>query len=388
MRQVLRKSSLTSPSPPIHLLLLDWDSTLTTHDTLFLVAGIGYTHSKNNPLPPWTDISEAYISDYKRHEENYRPRREERKTLDQELRWLESLRGVERSSVERVERAGIFKGVKGCDVESVTHDAVVRRRVNLRPGWASLLNLVEEGGGRSAVVSVNWSARFVRACLECGCELEKIREKRERWRGAATGIRVVANEIEGLDTVDGGGGSLSRYFGDEGGIWTAGDKGRAVRQLVRENVFSGEGEGDKERGWSIDGLRVESFAFDSEDKVVDTPEARVNRYAQTIYVGDSVTDLECLMLVDVGICIRDEPLGSGQGTLKEVLERISVDCMWIGEMNNPPWSCSDLIARSNGTKHVLWWARDFEEIRNSPLFRSPAKKVQQYVPDPMRTLEP
>jgi len=390
MGQVLRKPSPISLRPPIHL-LLDWDSTLTTHDTLSLVAAIGYTNHENNPkstpLPPWTKISEAYSADFKRHEENYRPRREERRNLQEELRWLESLRGVERASVERVERTGVFRAVRGCDVESAARAAVVGGGVRLRPGWARLLELVEEGGGMSAVVSVNWSARFVRACLEYACELEKTGEEREGARAVVMGMKVMANEIEGLDTVEGGSGRLSRYLEDEGGIWTAEDKGRVVRELIGEEIFPVEGERNKEQGLSTDRSGDESFACGSEDTAVGTPEAPSRRYAQTVYVGDSVTDLECLMLVDVGICVRDEPLGSGQGALKEVLERLGVECKWIGEVGDLRRNCSGLAALSNGTKHGLWWARNFEEIHNSPLFSNPAGKLQQHISDPTRNPE-
>lgn len=160
-------------------------------------------------------------------------------------------------------------------------------------------------------------------------------------------MEIVANEIEGLDDVEGSQGMLSRCFdgGEGGGIWTAGDKGRVLRRLVAQD------HGEEEKG------------------------GNERERARTVYVGDSVTDLECLMLVDVGICIRDEPLQSGQEALRETLERIGVECRWIGEMEHRHVGQSDrgLESGSGGGMKGLWWARDFEEIRESALFRGPTE---------------
>lgn len=67
-------STAISPAPRIHI-ILDWDGTITTSDTLHLVAGIGYKHHNredllNNADPqpsqarttlrPWNVLVKAY----------------------------------------------------------------------------------------------------------------------------------------------------------------------------------------------------------------------------------------------------------------------------------------------------------------------------------------
>ncbi len=64
-----------------------------------------------------------------------------------------------------------------------------------------------------------------------------------------------------------------------------------------------------------------------------------------IYVGDSLTDIECLLAVDVGIIISENGAGSLIGTLgrlRFIVRHIS--CYRTSE------------------KASLWWARNFEEI--------------------------
>ncbi|KAL8748042.1 MAG: hypothetical protein Q9184_007521, partial [Pyrenodesmia sp. 2 TL-2023] len=121
--------------PPIHL-ILDWDSTLTITSTLPLIALIGYTLNPSPPIPPWDTISEAYMSDYRAHVSAYSPPATDRKTVKQELEWLESLRDVERQSMERAEAAGLFKGVGREEVWRAAEGAVRERNVVLRKGWS------------------------------------------------------------------------------------------------------------------------------------------------------------------------------------------------------------------------------------------------------------
>ncbi len=299
---------------PMHL-FLDFDSTLTTHDTLAHLAAIGYSRRNSTITPtqslrPWSQISTAYTTDYAAHTKSYIPPPPLRTTLVHELTFLASLHSVEEASVRRVEEAGIFHGVTGQDIHVAAREAV-------RSGGREK--------GRVGVVSVNWSMRWVRECLAQGVRgvdsVEKESHEGEKMQGRGgleamvRAMPIVANEIEDLDSTTGSSGLLSRYFVEQGGIWTAADKARVLRKLIRE------GKGTE----------------------------------RTVYVGDSLTDLECLALVDVGICIRDERLASGQEALKEAMERVGVECRSIGEMRD-------------GAEAGIWWATGFEEIAKSVLF--------------------
>ncbi len=129
-------------------------------------------------------------------------------------------------------------------------------------------------------------------------------------------IRIHANEIE-----FGPSGKLSRTFEKEDwGIWTAHDK----------------------------------------EKVVEEALETASEQHSSIYVGDSSSDLPCLLLADVGICIKDEKLGSEQRSLREALTKLDIPRHWIGEYDS---TRIDACARN------LWWARDFHDIYNSALLQ-------------------
>ena len=240
--------------------------------------------------------------------------------------------------------------MRRADVKSGAEEAVRSGEVKFRRGWEGVVGRVLKGGdgvtevGLVRVVSVNWSREWVRGCLVAAAAAAAGADVGEgdggRGGGGGDGlgeedlenVRVVANEIEGLDAEEGSTGGLGRYWAEEGegegeGIWTAADKGRVVREML-----DAEGEGKGRR---------------------------------SVYVGDSVTDLEALLAVDVGICVRDEVMGGGQRELAEVLERAGVECRWIGEFKDRDGR-SGVDAKEGSI--VLWWARDFDDICNSPLF--------------------
>ena len=205
----------------------------------------------------------------------------------------------------------------------------------MRAGWERCVAGVLKGGkgrGRVGVVSVGWSREWIAGVMR-GARRE------ERLSEAEVGqVEIVANEIVGLDEEGGSGeGRVERRWGEEeeegGGIWTAGDKGRVGREVFGVGV-GGRGDGDR----------------------------------LSVYVGDSVTDLEVLLAVDVGVCMRGEEGEEVGRELMGVLEWVGVECRWIGE-----WGLNGGVGRVEGEgegerKKGLWWARDFEEVWRCGLF--------------------
>ncbi|MCJ1298371.1 hypothetical protein MMC08_001160 [Hypocenomyce scalaris] len=318
-----------TPTPRL-VFLLDFDGTLTRHDTISALASLAYSHPtrRQPPPPPWSHFTDAYLDDLRRYDAHYATRAEQRRSVDEEVAYLRGVRRVERASVERVEGAGVFEGVTGEVVGRGAEEMVRRGEVGLRGGWGRMVRVMMRmgrGGVRVGVVSVNWSRVWVKGVLRAGWEEEEEEEGAEREEGERRGrekgsedVEVVANELD----VDGGG-SLGRYWGGEdGGIWTGEDKARVAQEVfgVREGRWNGK---------------------------------------ISVYVGDSATDLEALMLVDVGIVIRDEVMGSSQVALGETLERVEIECRWIGEFARK---------EEGGVRKTLWWARDFDDICDSPLF--------------------
>lgn len=314
----MKKQIMPPPSPPTPflLLLLDWDSTLTTTSTLPLIASLStLPHHHLHPALP--SLTHSYLRDLQTHDEKYVPQRTERTSVELELRYLDSLRGVERASIERVEASGIFKGVMmgdGGEIEKVIRDVVERGDVQLRKGWRELCGRVQSrngGKGKVGIVSVAWSRAFIRDVMRahyCNDDGHRAEEGTRSSRKKAT-LNLTALDIRANEILPDGSGRLDRVFGDEGGIWTASDKKRIMDDIILTSP-------------------------PPPSPTSPSPPPRT----KTIYIGDSPTDLSCLLAADIGICIRgddddDVPKHaqpSEQKSLSETLARIGVGCVHVG----------------------------------------------------------
>ncbi|KAL9603562.1 MAG: hypothetical protein Q9219_001065 [cf. Caloplaca sp. 3 TL-2023] len=311
-------------------LILDWDGTLTTASTLSLIAQIGYdanassTYPRN--LPPWESFTEAYLADYRAHASAYTLSSSCRVTIEQELAWLESLRDVERKSTERIEDADIFQGVKRDHVRAAAREAIKEHKVVLREGWADLMETISQKGGKIGVVSVGWSAEFIRECLESAAGQSSMEAG-----GVGKKVDIERVDIRANNISAGGTGRMSRYFEEggrkgRGGVWTAGDK-----RKIMEDMF-----GEEPR----------------------------NLENMLVYVGDSVTDLHCLLSADIGICMRDQgEMSTEQQELEHTLTRLEIACRWIGHLG--PNDLENLRAGSTNIRNSLWWGRNFRDIYRS-----------------------
>ena len=271
---------------------------MTTASTIPLLLSLPPTNSSLSPA----ELSALYASSLAAHNSSYVPNACSRTTLVAEVAYLNSLRDVERASIERCERAGVWREVTPQIIENVAEEAIRDGNVVLRPGARRLIQEVLKEKGRIVVVSVGWSRRFIHKCL------------RVAFGEESSAVEVKANEI-GED------GKLDRYFEAEGsGIWTSGDKARLLKEVVG----------------------------DAKD-------------VKTIYVGDSVTDLQCLTLVDVGICIRGEGEGSEQRELLGTLDRLGIECRWVLEYKGIK------KGSTHNEEAGLWWAKDFQEICESKI---------------------
>ncbi|KAH6630706.1 hypothetical protein B0J18DRAFT_364160 [Chaetomium sp. MPI-SDFR-AT-0129] len=308
------------------LLLLDFDGTITSHDTLSSLITLAIeTTSTDTPNSPntttlttlkthWHSIVTAYLASHKAHTESYHPRAEDRTTLAEELAFLESAGGVERASVERVGKAGFFggglvggsggleglgrvafeRGVGGGDDEPrEREDGAVR----LRKGFGAFLERQAEDGWDLAVVSINWSGEFIRGVVEAACEAGGGQGEKKVRRIVANRVTLPEGTVQGPEEL--GGEPLT----------TAGDKLRAMESL---------------RG----GL--------GEEKVV--------------YFGDSTTDLACLVEADLGVVMADD----GGSKLLKTLERVGYEVPHVMDA---------------GGESGLVWARDFEEVLQSSVLQ-------------------
>ncbi|CZR66404.1 uncharacterized protein PAC_16305 [Phialocephala subalpina] len=230
-------SSLSCQAVRLHL---NWDGTISLTGTLATVALIGYAKNSHKAMPPWSHFLETYMSNIVAHTALYEPRKEDRRALQEEFSWLESLTAIERATIAK--------------------DFSTRQETQLISGLKELLQRLHETGGYASSISVNWSGEFIRAFLRTTMAAEG-------WKSPS--VAVYANEI-----ISGGNGKMGRHFADDDRrIWTAGDKKRVLAETVK---VQDQGVGGK-----------------------------------NVYVGDSVTDLDCLLFVDIGICIRGESMDDG-----------------------------------------------------------------------------
>ncbi|KAJ0300741.1 hypothetical protein COL5a_006559 [Colletotrichum fioriniae] len=243
-------------------IVLDFDGTITTKDTIGALAEIGLQFQQQRGVDlssKWQQILLDYSKDHADHLSTYLPIADDRSSLKDELDFLRGLKEVEMRSVQRVESSSIFKGVSW---EHLTLAGVTYRkegRVKLRDGFADLMDAATEKGWSVAVVSVNWSRSFIKGVL------------------SDYSVDIVANEIE-LD------GSIS-------GPEVAGSP------TVRPSLMTCE---DK-----LQALRTLAARRGTED-------------IETLwYFGDSTTDIECLLAAR-GIVISSDAESSLIRTLRRL----------------------------------------------------------------------
>lgn len=311
-------------SPPVQV-FLDWDGTLTKRDTLEEVAKVGYT--KNPTTQPWTDIVKSYLEEYHAHQQSYSPSKDQRTTIREESIWLESLLEVETRSVKRVRDVGLFIGVDKNDVMDAAARAIDNGKVELRNGWKELLlsdrsppgDLVPamgRDGFRFHILSVNWSATFIEGCILHAVMLVRSIDA----MAALIPTVYLANEIASVQRSS---------YGLEKDIVTVRTSADKVRML---------------------------------EKAVHEPTLGMNQTKKPIivYVGDSCTDFDALLYADYGICIRDEPMGSGQKELAETFERVGVAVKPVSELELE----LSLLGEEAGSR-TLWWAKDLKEVSDA-----------------------
>lgn len=299
---------------PIRL-ILDFDGTLTTTDTLAPLSQIGYDHAarhhKSSTLPPWSDIVSAYLSDYQAHSSSYVPTPEARSTAAQEAAWLNSLQPIEKASMARAIKAGIWDGVTESEIQDAADRAVESGNVNLRRGWAGLIRRMRSSEGATVeIVSVNWSRCWIRGILQAASRSVGGEERLQLDE-----VPIYANELPSV-VENLGDANDRRSPGADIVLRTSGGKLRQLHERQPDNIAS----------------------------IQDKP--------FVVYIGDSTTDLECLIEAELGICIRDESMGGSQKELAQTLARLKMDVEWIGGLHS---------SESQKKPHIVW-ARDFVEI--------------------------
>lgn len=293
------------PARPIHW-ILDWDGTITQRDTLDALVSIAASTKPGSPvLSNWKLLSEAYMSDYTTALEKLAPGGKLPKTIEQEKQLLQALKSVEQASLDRVSSSGIFAGLTKRLLEEGARNVVDSKKIEIRPGFARFLHSRQGGAhDRLNLLSVNWSRHFIESCLKvAGALIQK--------------DSIYANELDGIEDDSVSRGHISPDVDAKMFIISSSDKLEYMHRLRKQH--------DESKGSSTDS------------------------HVPTVYVGDSWTDIECLLDADLGICVRDEPLGSSQKQLAERLQSLGV-------------RCPHLSAWNEADERQVVWARNFTEI--------------------------
>lgn len=395
--QLQRRSQLQQR--PIHL-ILDFDGTVTHSDTMHLLASAGYSRhsllSSSQPLPslpprpPWSHFVSAYLDDFTAHKRQYRPTATERTSVELEIAWLESLRGLEEDSYRRVVGAGVFEGVEVRDLRQTVDRKIAAGELRFRDGLVDLIEAVTElnravrveawqyghrddciasgctDGEAKAdadadtdtkvdVISVNWSTSFINQVLSSSLP-----------SNSSSKIRVFANELPSLTDSKTSTSTPSFSFRvppEE--IRTASDKAAFLRYAVETRASLNTSLSTKTSD------RTYKKNSDSENHN-ENPNSIRNRCSDhtrvrplVVYIGDSTTDLECLLAADVGICMRDaEAMGSSQRELAETCVRIGVEVEDFGRLDRSyEFGFGEEAETEMEKRKKVWWVDGFEMVR-------------------------
>ncbi|KAL7932631.1 HAD-like domain-containing protein [Trichoderma chlorosporum] len=244
-------------------LIFDFDGTITVKDTIFQLAqsAITFQSQRNDKhlQETWDRIVQAYGDDHKVFANDFTPPSQERRSPDQELAYLSSLKDTENASLDRVDSSGLFKGLTSQDLFQMGRDQVSSGAVVVREGFLEMLEMARENGWHVAVISVNWSRAFIEGVLH------------------PHGVPIITNNISADGTIQG-----PDEFNDGVRLTTSRDKANSLNQLI----------------------------------------SRQEHYSHpTVYFGDSTTDMECL-LAHHGIVISADAKSSLMQTLERVGIRV------------------------------------------------------------------
>ncbi|CAK7271043.1 hypothetical protein SEPCBS57363_004415 [Sporothrix epigloea] len=342
--------------------VLDFDGTITVDDTIEQLASyaVAFQEAQDAKIcserkgsgqegeweARWTGIVEQYLADHRAHKAGYTPSEAARTTLEHELQFLNSLNCVERKSIYRLRDARLFAGMTpedlyqgGCQAVQRGQDCENQDRKNvvrLRLGFATFLEQVSrQRKWPVSVVSVNWSDAWIRGVLQADDSESK-----------GTAIRVFANKV------------------------TA--SGAIIPNFPRRTAPANHDlEDDDIAPFSTCSDKAEAL----DEAVAASARSQPEQPAAVVYMGDSMTDVECLMQAGLnkdggggGIVMAD---GDGPVTSKliQTLVRLGYAVPHVSEaqqFQRPRRADEGDIPR-------LAWARDFEEILASKILDEPTE---------------
>ncbi|KAJ2957593.1 hypothetical protein NQZ79_g6721 [Umbelopsis isabellina] len=140
------------------LVVVDFDETITCKDTIASLAQFAYSRKPQSDLPPWSHFTNAYMSDYIQHKQQWQTKQDNISKLEEKTAQLSSLRSVELASIDRISNAGVFAGLRRAEIQ-VGAKADVKIRDQAR-------NVLQNISENLYILSVNWSKDWIIGALD------------------------------------------------------------------------------------------------------------------------------------------------------------------------------------------------------------------------------
>jgi thiamine phosphate phosphatase / amino-HMP aminohydrolase len=296
-------------------IFLDFDGTITAKDTIGDLANFALRVQRDRGFDlqqEWTQVVKAYMDDCKQHELEYHLPENRRISAEHEVEYLQQMKDVEIRSLDRIRDSGVFKDIGAEQLRQAGRDALASGVIEFRDGFREFISARRRGGWKLYVISVNWSTAFIQgACSQAAAP----------DTGKGTDIEVFANEISPADGSIAGPAFLNSDPGDSPQILTnSADKLEVMRRVLQRD-------GDVEsQGTSL-------------------------RRKRSFYLGDSGTDLECLLAATTGVVMADGP----DSKLLRTLDRIGVHAPCV----NPGFGSDE---KKSKDQQQMCWATSFTEI--------------------------
>ena len=328
---------------------------MTTEDTTAIIGSrclakareLAPADMPTDKLPrPMEHYTKQYVSEYAEWKQSQARPAKDRKTLEDEVSYLSQAKHVEKSSFFRV-RDAVLSGSGGMsEMESneqmrnefmmdAGRQAIRSGEVNIRDREALkwLIAKADEEGSAWGIVSVSWSRRFILGALvEAGMIDEGKEEDVVR--------RIRCNELLA---------PIEYNFKNEPNIsCSAKDKLDALCGLLPQL---------ETEALDKDG-RTRRYPISSRDKVATL----------TIYVGDSSTDIGCLVGPAIGVYIGE---GGNDDPVIQTLKRLQIDCLPVNKLptSNAPGTLVDIMEKHRtetsgivNHAHLVCSIRNFQEL--------------------------
>lgn len=140
------------------LVVVDFDETITCKDTIALLAQFAYSRKPQSELPPWSHFTNAYMSDYQKHKQQWHKKLDNITKIEEKIAQLSSLKNVELASIDRISNAGVFAGLRRAEIQDGA-----KAEVQIRDQALNVLQSVSEN---LYILSVNWSKDWIIGALD------------------------------------------------------------------------------------------------------------------------------------------------------------------------------------------------------------------------------